>query len=76
MLSLHCKLMGFSCSPAPTGRSSGLTVNGFRMYLKLSVLNVFYPQIEILGKCSKFDQEINDIALRLLKRAIEMIHEF
>ena len=51
-------------------------MNGFRMYFKLSVLIVFYPQIEILGKCSKFDQEINDIALRILKRAIEMIHDF
>ena len=51
-------------------------MNGFRMYIKLSVLNAFYPQIEILSKCNKFDQEINDIALRLLKRAIEMIHDF
>ena len=36
----------------------------------------FCPQIKISGKCSKFDQEISNIAFRLLKEAIEMIHDF
>ena len=36
---------------------------------------LFYPKIELLGKCSEFDSKINSVALRPLKRTTEVLHD-